>query len=54
MCIRDREYIALPEITDADLPEILFTETLENTNKTAKAKMSMYNPSGDPKKEKRK
>ena len=46
-CMPRQEYIALPEITDADLPEILFTETLENTNKTAKAKMSMYNPSGE-------
>lgn len=41
------EYLVLPEMTDADLPEILFAETLENTNNTAKVKVSMYNPSGE-------
>ena len=46
-CMPRQEYIALPEITDADLPEILFTETLENTNKTARVKISVYNPSGE-------
>ena len=46
-CMPRQEYIPLPEITDADLPEILFAETLEQTNKTAKVKISMYNPSGE-------
>ena len=46
-CMPRQEYIALPEMTDADLPEILFAETLENTNKTAKVKIHMYNPSGE-------
>ena len=46
-CMPRQEYIALPEMTDADLPEILFTETLEKTYKTAKVKISMYNPSGE-------
>ena len=46
-CMPRQEYIALPEMTDADLPEILFTETLENTNKTARVKISVYNPSGE-------
>ena len=50
-CMPRQEYIALPEMTDADLPEILFTETLENTNNTAKVKISMYNPSGEDVKE---
>ena len=46
-CMPRQEYIELPEMTDADLPEILFAETLEKTNKTAKVKISMYNPSGE-------
>ena len=46
-CMPRQEYITLPEMTDADLPEILFAETLEKTNKTAKVKISMYNPSGE-------
>ena len=46
-CMPRQEYIALPEMTDADLPEILFAETLESTNKTAKVKISVYNPSGE-------
>ena len=41
------QYIPLPEITDADLPDALFAEVLEKTNKTAKVKISMYNPSGE-------
>ena len=50
-CMPRQDYIALPEMTDADLPEILFAETLENTNNTAKVKISMYNPSGEEVKE---
>ena len=46
-CMPRQEYLVLPEMTDADLPEILFAETLENTNNTAKVKVSMYNPSGE-------
>ena len=46
-CMPRQEYIALPEMTNADLPEILFAEILEKTNKTAKVKISMYNPSGE-------
>ena len=46
-CMPRQEYIALPEMTDKDLPEILFAETLEKTNKTAKVKISVYNPSGE-------
>ena len=46
-CMPRQDYIELPEMTDADLPEILFAETLESTNKTAKVKISMYNPSGE-------
>jgi len=46
-CMPRQEYISLPEMTDADLPEMLFAETLEHTNNTAKVKMSMYNPSGE-------
>ena len=50
-CMPRQDYIELPEMTDADLPEILFAETLENTNNTAKVKISMYNPSGEEVKE---
>ena len=46
-CMPRQEYISLPEMTDADLPEMLFAETLEHTNNTAKVKISMYNPSGE-------
>jgi len=46
-CMPRQEYIPLPEITDADLPDALFAEVLEKTNKTAKVKISMYNPSGE-------
>ena len=46
-CMPRQDYIELPEMTDADLPEILFTETLEKTNQTAKVKISVYNPSGE-------
>ena len=42
-----QEYINLPEVEDKDLPDIVSTEILQNTNNTAKVKFSVNNPEGE-------
>ena len=46
-CMPKQAYIKLPEVKDKDLPDIVSTEILENTNNTAKVKFSVNNPSGE-------
>ena len=46
-CMPAQEYIELPEVEDADLPDILSTEVLENNNTTVKVKFSVNNPSAE-------
>ena len=42
-----QDYIKLPEVKDADLPDILSIEVLEQGTSTAKVKIRINNPSGD-------
>jgi len=46
-CMPRQDYIDLPKITDADLPDILSTEILEQENKRATVKINIYNPAGE-------
>ena len=46
-CMPRQDYIELPEMTDADLPDILSAEILEAQNKSAKVKINVYNPAGE-------
>ena len=46
-CMPLQEYINLPEVEDKDLPDIVSTEILQNTNNTAKVKFSVNNPEGE-------
>ena len=46
-CMPAQTYISLPELTDADLPDIIYTEILEQTNSTAKVKLIVNNPSAE-------
>ena len=40
-----QEYIELPEVEDADLPDILSTKILEQGTNTVKVEFSVNNPS---------
>ena len=42
-----QEYIELPEVTDADLPDILSTKILEQGSNTVKVEFSVNNPSAE-------
>ena len=42
-----QEYIELPEVEDADLPDILSTEVIEQGSQTVKVKFSVNNPSAE-------
>lgn len=42
-----QEYIELPEVTDADLPDILSTKVLEQGSNKVKVEMSVNNPSAE-------
>ena len=44
---QDKIITVLPEITEADLPDVLSTEILEQENKKAKVKVNIYNPAGE-------
>ena len=46
-CMPRQDYNLLPEITEADLPDVLGTEILEQENKKAKVKVNIYNPAGE-------
>ena len=46
-CMPKQEYIKLPEVTDADLPDIIYSEILEQTSSTAKVKLRVHNPSAE-------
>lgn len=42
-----QKYVALPEVNNEDLPDILSTEVLEQNNEKVKVKMTVNNPSGE-------
>ena len=46
-CMPRQDYNLLPEITEADLPDVLSREILEQENKKAKVKVNIYNPAGE-------
>ena len=46
-CMPLQEYIALPEVEDADLPDILSTEVLEQGSNTVKVKFIVNNPASE-------
>ena len=46
-CMPRQEYISLPEVEDADLPDIVDTAVLEKENKRALIQMNVYNPAGE-------
>ena len=46
-CMPRQDYNLLPEITEADLPDVLSTEIIEQENKKAKVKVNIYNPAGE-------
>ena len=46
-CMPAQEYVKLPEVVDADLPDIIYTEVLEQTSSTAKVKFRVNNPSAE-------
>ncbi len=46
-CMPAQEYIELPEVKDADLPDILSTKVLEQGTNTVKVEFSVNNPSSE-------
>ena len=46
-CMPKQEYIALPEVKDEDLPDILSSEVIEKNNSSAKVKLYVHNPSAE-------
>ena len=46
-CMESQEYIELPEIEDADLPDILYTEVLEQETDICKVKFTINNPTSE-------
>ena len=46
-CMPRQDYISLPEVEDADLPDVVSTTVLEQENKSALVQMNVYNPSGE-------
>ncbi len=46
-CMPVQEYIELPEVEDADLPDILSTKILEQGTNTVKVEFSVNNPSAE-------
>ena len=46
-CMPTQEYIKLPEVEDADLPDILSTEVLEQGSNSVKIKFIINNPSAE-------
>ena len=46
-CMPRQDYNVLPEVTEADLPDVLSTEVIEQENKKATVKVNVYNPSGE-------
>ena len=46
-CMESQEYIELPEIEDADLPDILYTEVLEQGTNKCKVKFTINNPTSE-------
>ena len=46
-CMPRQDYISLPEVEDADLPDVVSTTVLEQENKRALVQMNVYNPSGE-------
>ena len=46
-CMSAQEYIELPEVRDADLPDILSTKVLEQGTNTVKVEFSVNNPSAE-------
>ena len=46
-CMPRQDYISLPEVEDADLPDVVSTTILERENKSALVQMNVYNPSGE-------
>ena len=46
-CMPKQEYIALPEVKDEDLPDILSSEIIEKNNSSAKVKLYVHNPSAE-------
>ena len=46
-CMPTQEYIELPEVRDADLPDILSTTILEQGTNTVKVEFSVNNPSAE-------
>ena len=47
VCMPKQEYIALPEVKDEDLPDILSTEILERDADVVKAKFTIHNPNAE-------
>ena len=46
-CMPNQEYLELPKVEDADLPDILSTEVLEQGSNTVKVKFIVNNPSSE-------
>ena len=46
-CMPNQEYLSLPKVEDADLPDILSTEVLEQGSNTVKVKFIVNNPSSE-------
>ena len=46
-CMPKQEYVQLPEVQDSDLPDIIYTEIIEQTSSSAKVKFRINNPSAE-------
>ena len=46
-CMPRQDYISLPEVEDADLPDIIDVSVLEQENKSALIQINVYNPAGE-------
>ena len=46
-CMPRQDYIELPEIEEADLPDIITNKVIEKEDKKAKIELNVYNPSGE-------
>ena len=46
-CMPSQEYISLPKVEDADLPDIIDSEIIEQTSSTAKVKFKVNNPTAE-------
>ena len=46
-CMPSQEYISLPKVEDADLPDIIDSEIIEQTSSTAKVEFKVNNPTAE-------